>query len=195
LSGCAHKNNASSGTETPLFNGSDLSGWRVSDFAGHGDVYVENGELRFGTGAGLTGVTWSGGPPATVNYQIDLDAMKVAGSDFFCGITFPVNEAFCSLIVGGWGGAVVGISSINGADASSNETTDYRRFETGQWYHVRLRVSESKIEVWIDEEQFVDLDYTGKTLSVRADINQSTPLGLSAWQTHTAMKNIVISRW
>jgi hypothetical protein len=34
-----------------------------------------------------------------------------------------------TFICGGWGGAVVGISSIDGQDASMNETTKYIKFE------------------------------------------------------------------
>ena len=58
-----------------------------------------------------------------VDYEVNLDAKRVAGNDFFCGITFPVGKRFCSLIVGGWGGATVGLSSIDGKDAAENETT------------------------------------------------------------------------
>ena len=28
------------------------------------------------------------------------------GSDFFCTTTFPVGDAFCSFVVGGWSGTV-----------------------------------------------------------------------------------------
>ena len=45
-----------------------------------------------------------------INYEVALDAMRVSGSDFFCGLTVPVNDSFCSLIVGGWGGGLGGVS-------------------------------------------------------------------------------------
>lgn len=59
-----------------------------------------------------------------MNYELSLEAMRVDGSDFFCGLTFPVGSNFCSFIVGGWGGGVVGLSSLNSEDASQNETTN-----------------------------------------------------------------------
>ena len=52
-------------------------------------------------GESLTGVTWQGEPPARMNYEIELDAQRVDGSDFFCGLTFPVNKTCASLICGG----------------------------------------------------------------------------------------------
>ena len=73
------------------------------------------------------------------------------GIDFFCGLTFPVKEDFCSFIVGGWAGAVVGLSTIDGLDASENETTKLMRFEKDEWYKIKLRVTFEKIETWINE--------------------------------------------
>ncbi len=93
-----------------------------------------------------------------MNYEVALDAMRVMGSDFFCGLTVPVGTNFCSLIVGGWGGSLVGISSLDGMDASENETTKFVSFESGRWYRIRLRVTEKKIEGWIDKDKLVDVD-------------------------------------
>ena len=54
----------------------------------------------------MTGVTYQGQFPKT-DYEVSLEAMRVDGVDFFCGMTFPVRSEFCTLIVGGWGGEVV----------------------------------------------------------------------------------------
>ena len=43
-------------TRSPLFNGKDLSGWEVSDFAARGQVSVENHQIIIGEGEMLTGV-------------------------------------------------------------------------------------------------------------------------------------------
>ena len=44
------------------------------------------------------------------------------GGDFFATLTFPVDDSFCTFVTGGWGGDIVGLSSIDGWDASDNET-------------------------------------------------------------------------
>ena len=86
--------------------------------------------------------------------------------------------------MGGWGGSLVGISSLDGMDASENETTKFVSFETGRWYRIRLRVTEKKIQAWIDKEKLVDVDTAEQKISVRpGDIEMSKPFGLAAWQT------------
>src|SRR4030095_13557208 len=107
--------------EIKLFDGKTLTGWALTDFAGHGTVGVEARKLALGSVI-MTGVNWTSDIPR-MNYEISLEAMRVDGSDFFCGLTFPVGEDPCSLIVGGWGGGVVGLSSLDGEDAANNETT------------------------------------------------------------------------
>ena len=68
------------------------------------------------------------------NYELRLEAMRADGHDFFAGITFPVNDSHCSWIVGGWGGSIVGLSSLDDMDASENDTSISRNFQTGRWY-------------------------------------------------------------
>src|SRR5437899_5887392 len=105
----------------------------------------------------MTGVTWGRGGLPRMDYEVTLEGKKLAGNDFFCTTTFPVGDSFCSLVVGGWGGRVVGISSINGADASENETHRDMEFKQGQWYRVRIRVTAKRIEAWVGAERVVDL--------------------------------------
>jgi hypothetical protein len=174
-----------------LFDGT-LQGWRVTDFAGHGEVEIKDRALVLGMGAMLTGVNLeaTNGIP-TQNYELALDVMKVDGSDFFCALTFPVGDSCCSLIVGGWGGGVVGISSINGNDASLNETTSYLNFEKDRWYRVRIRVTPAKLEAWIGAKKCVDLKLEDKKITVRAgEIELSQPFGVATWQTTGAIKSV-----
>jgi len=89
----------------------------------------------------------------------------------------------------------VGISSVDGFDASENETTKFLGFETGHWYQIRLRVTEKKIEAWIDKDKVVNLVTTNRRLTVRAgEIERSQPLGIAAWQTTAALRTIKLQR-
>jgi hypothetical protein len=173
-----------------LFNGKNLDGWNLTKFGGEGDVEVKDGAIILGRGNDMTGVTLAKDPPAKINYELQLQARRVDGTDFFCGLTFPVKNETCSLILGGWGGGVTGLSSINGMDASENATTGYQEFKNGSWYDVRLRVSDHKIEAWLDKEQIVDQDTRDRELGVRVEVELSKPLGLATWQTTGAVKNI-----
>ena len=66
-----------------LFDGKTLKGWKITDFAGCGEVNIENDQLRLHSGVMLTGVSYTNDLPRT-DYEISLEAMKVDGSDFFC---------------------------------------------------------------------------------------------------------------
>lgn len=175
-----------------LFDGKSLAGWKESDFFGAGRVTIEKGVIIIGSGV-LTGINWaaSSSPFPTSNYEIRIEAARMKGSDFFAGITFPVKESFCTWINGGWGGQVVGLSSIDGADASENETSFGRKFETGRWYSLRLRVTPANISAWIDEELAIDVDIAKKWIALReGDIDKSIPFGIAAYSTVAAVRKI-----
>ena len=177
-----------------LFDGKTLQGWQPTDFAGKGTVTVENGEIRIGLGY-MTGITLTNtNDLPRMNYELSLDAMRVDGNDFFCGLTFPVNHDHCSLIVGGWGGGVVGLSSIDSEDASQNETTTYMNFANKKWFHIRVRVEPEKIQAWIDEDRVVNIETKGRKIGIRLEMESSTPLGVATWNTAAALKNIEIKK-
>ncbi|GMQ80403.1 MAG: hypothetical protein BMS9Abin04_388 [Planctomycetia bacterium] len=184
---------AAQGKPVSLFDGRTLAGWRVTDFGGQGEVDIEDGRIVLQYGEPLTGITWQRPFPKN-NYEVALDAMRVDGIDFFCALTFPVGDEPCSLIVGGWAGSVVGLSSINGSDASENETTSYMQFKQGRWYHIRVRVSGEKIEAWIDRDKVVDVARADRTFSVRLEVDASRPFGIASFQTTAALRNITLQR-
>ncbi|MEI6569726.1 MAG: DUF1080 domain-containing protein [Verrucomicrobiota bacterium] len=173
-----------------MFDGRDLSGWKATPFAGHGQVVVVSGNLVLTMGDPFTGVNWTN-PFPTANYEIAFDAMRMMGTDFFCGLTLPMNDSHFSLILGGWGGSLVGISSINGMDASENETTKFVKFDGGQWYRVRMRVTTGRLETWVDDKKVVDLVVKDRKISLRpGDIEMSAPVGIAAWQTSAVFREI-----
>ena len=173
-----------------LFDGKTMEGWKVTDFAGHGDARVREGALEIDMGLALSGVQYTNSVPK-VNYEIALEAMKRKGSDFFCGLTIPYREDHCTFICGGWGGGVVGLSSVNGMDAAENETTDYKKFEDQVWYSIVLRVMEDRIQAWIDDKLFLNLSTVDVKIGMRiGEIEQSIPLGVATWMTSSAIKDV-----
>ena len=174
-----------------LFDGKSLSGWTPTPFGGAGEVEVKDGELVLNQGI-LTGVTWTNDFPKT-GYEIELEAKRVLGIDFFCGLTFPVGDTHLTLVLGGWGGSVVGLSNLDGESANQNETTSLHRFESGRWYKVRLQVGATNLSAWLDQERVVNVDTRGRKLALRAgEIELSKPLGVASWSTASALRNV---RW
>jgi hypothetical protein len=178
---------------TYLFDGKTLDGWEIANFGPQGPVYVSGGELILVMGDGCTGITWKKEFPQ-VNYKVTLEAKRVSGSDFFCGMTFPVGEDPCTLIIGGWGGTVVGLSSINGKDASENETTKVMEFEKDRWYRIGLIVKSDTIKAFIDDVVVIDFARGEKTLSIRPEVELSKPFGIATWNTTAALRNIRVEK-
>lgn len=178
-----------------LFDGQSLKGWKSTEFGGEGDVKVEEGAILLEMGQEMTGITWDRAePPPKNNYEIRLEARRVDGSDFFCALTFPVDNASPSLVVGGWGGGVVGISSIDDLNASENETTKYMEFKTGQWYKIRVRVTKDRLQAWIDDQEVVDQDIAGRKISNHPAVELSKPLGISTWSTVGAVRKVELRK-
>lgn len=176
-----------------LFNGKDLSGWEETDYAGRGNVKVQNGELHIENGLVITGVTYTNKTvlPKT-NYEIEYEAKKLNGTDFFGLLTFPVGDAHASLVTGGWGGAVTGISSINSMDASENNTTVYLKFNKDHWYKFRLSVTPDNLSVWMTpKEHLIPLNATVASV-VKAYQEDAAKAGqtLTAEQAESALRAI-----
>ena len=180
--------------ENSLFNGKTLDGWKITQYGTEGPVLVSDGKIVLNYGDGCTGITWEKDFPK-VNYEVTLEAQKTSGNDFFCGMTFPVGKEPCTLIIGGWGGTTVGLSSINWMDASENQTTTYMTFEKDQWYRISLLVHADTIRAAIDDEVVVNyVKDKYDELSVRPEVDLSRPFGIASWSTAAELKNIRMVR-
>jgi hypothetical protein len=185
-----------------MFDGKTLAGWKQTGFDGEGAVKVEipfrdaSAAIVIGAGDYLSGITWvNGAELPRMNYEVQLEVMKTEGRDFFCGLTFPVGKSDCTFIAGGWGGSVVGLSSVDHSDASDNDTSTSMDFVTNRWYRIRVRVTPMKIEAWIDDTNMVDLETAGRTIGLRfGDVDKSLPFGIATYQTAAAVRDIRIRR-
>ena len=174
---------------TVNFNGKLLTGWEITNFGPQGPVYASDGEMILGMGDGCTGITWKEDFPSH-DYEVSLEAKRIDGNDFFCGMTFPVGKSPCTLIVGGWGGTTVGLSSIDGLDASDNSTRKLMEFDKNRWYNIRLSVTEKQIVAWIDTIKVVEFIIGNSRLSIRPEVELSRPFGIASWNTMAAIRNI-----
>ncbi len=174
----------------PLFDGTSLRGWRETPFRNRGPVRVGNGTITLEAGSPLTGITFAGSFPRS-NYEVRFEAARLKGGDFFASLTFPVGEAFCTWVTGGWGGDIVGLSNLDGWDASDNETRSYFNFESGRWYAFRLRVAAGRIRAWIDDQPVIDVVIEGRSIGLRpGEIKLSAPLGFASYATTGGLRKI-----
>ena len=179
-----------------------LNHWTIAEqgmFDGHGKVLARNNqqgnqqgnELHLQEGSPATGVRYKREVPR-INYEIQCEAMRTDGSDFFYGLTFPVNQHYCSMIVGGWGGTAVGLSNVDGLSAIENSTTQYMEFKNNRWYKIRLRVAEGKVSGWIDAKQIFEVTIKEHTFDIWWEQTPMRPLGIATWNTSAALRNFKI---
>ena len=172
-----------------MFDNVSLKGCRETPFTGHGKASVADGAIVLGKGV-MTGITWTEAFPK-FNYEVRLEAMRADGYDFFAGITFPIHDSHCSWINGGWGGMVVGLSSLDNMDASENDTSSTHVFETGRWYALRLRVTYDRIQAWIDDELIIDAYIGDREVGLRpGEIELSRPFGIASYSTTAKLRKM-----
>lgn len=180
-----------------LFDGKSLDDWQVVDIGGSGEVLLEEGLMVIKMGDSVSGAVYKKADKLPVtNYEITLEARRTMGVDFFCGLTFPVGslKTCATFVVGGWGGSVTGISSIDGMDASENSTGSYQRYKDNEWYKIKLRVTPKNLSAWINDKQVIDADIEDKKISVRpGPIESYLPLSLTTFATTAEIKNVVLT--
>lgn len=175
-----------------LFDGKSLEGWKKTDFFRAGAVQVVDGAIVMAPGRAMTGITTTRKDLPTTNYELSYEAKRLTGQDFFAAATFPVGKSFLTLVNGGWGGSVTGLSSLNGSDASENETNHFVKYENKTWYKFRLQVTDKTIVGWVDDKQVFVLDYRDMQLATRIETRPNEPLGFATYDSTGAVRNIVI---
>lgn len=169
-----------------------LGKWEISDFGTQGEVERVGDTIVLGRGDPLTGITWKAKEYPKDNYEIEVKAKRVEGNDFLCGLTFPVGDEFCTMIAGGWGGSLVGLSNVNGFDASENATTTTGTFDDDVWYTFRVTVDQEMIRGWVDDKEYFRLEREGIEFSTRIEVFVSQPLGYAVYQSKVILKDF---RW
>ncbi|MEM9381352.1 MAG: DUF1080 domain-containing protein [Planctomycetota bacterium] len=172
-----------------LLDADDRARWRSGVFGEDPELEVNARGVVLPIGVPLAGLTYTGEPP-TGSYVLEVQATKEYGSDFFLGVTFPVRDAHLTLVLGGWGGAVCGLSCLDGEDASSNDTRTVRSFPNGKLRTVTIEVSDARVTARIDGEPIVECPLEGRVLSIRPEVEPSVPLGVASFATCTTLHRV-----
>jgi hypothetical protein len=179
----------------PLMDGKTLAGWDIVRYGGEGEPYVKDGTLVLPMAVHglMTGLCRAGDSLPVNNYIIYYEARRTSGNDIFGGLSFPYGDTFATLVVGGWGGSVCGLSSIDDNDASGNETTTYIHFKDNQWYPVQLRVTTDSIRAVIGTVKVVDIATAGKKINLRGG-TFAPGLTLCTYLTTGEIRNLRLKR-
>lgn len=172
----------------------DPSLWEPCRFGGDGEVTLAADHIHLGVGDPLTGVRCGTQLPRE-NFEIELEARRTSGFDFFCGLTFPIGEGHASLILGGWAGGIAGLSSIDGQDASDNATKRLMHFDNDRWYRVRVRVDSEQVRAWVDDKEIISHPRGDHRFDIRSEMDPSLPLGVAAFQCDAELRNFRWRTW
>ena len=112
--------------------------------------------------------------PASERLRAHLQARQLKGDDFFAAATFPVGDNYLTLVNGGWGGSITGLSSIDGMDASQNETGRFIKFENQKWYRFRVRITAKTIRCWVDDKEVAMLNHEDRRLGTRLETGRAS---------------------
>ena len=182
----------------PLFNGKNLDGWKNAIPTGGKVEVLTNGVIACSAGEPMSGIVYTNTTPR-MNYEISLEGMRVEGDDFFIGLTLPIGTNYCSVIIGGWGGNLCGISSIDYMDASENCYTEAKPLKSGVWYTLKVRVTEHLLDVRLNDTFYraqVEFDKPSRfSLRPGSDIDRCVPLGICTYRTKAWWRNIEIKRY
>jgi hypothetical protein len=146
----------------------------------------------------MTGITFTAWESLSVprdRFVIEYEAMRVEGGDFFGSITFPVRDSGLTFIMGGWGGGLTGVSSIDGLDASENMTRGHFAFENNRWYRVRIELRDENLTITIDGRPFVNVSLKGRETALRyGEISKCLPLGFASYHTTARIRQLIVRK-
>lgn len=172
--------------------------WQQAGIPDEGKITVEKGEITLLTGLPMTGckfASWTElGLPGS-GYRITYEALRVEGEDIFGMCTFPVasHETHATFVLGGWGGTLTGISSIDFKDASENSTRAEQRFADGVWHRVKIEVRAEDIQAWVNDKLVVNVSIKGRKVSLRPGfIDHCLPFGFATWNTTAKVRGVVV---
>jgi len=175
-----------------LFDGRTLDGWKPVAGGRSGQVAVVDGVLTLAAGGPMTGVTSTRVDLPKTNYSLSFEAKRTDGNDFFAAATFPVGSSFVTLVNGGWGGSVTGLSLINGASAAENATNHFVKYQNDVWYRFTIQVTDRVIRCLVDDREVFALDHAETQLKTRIENRSNEPLGFASYRSSGAIRRVEV---
>lgn len=175
-----------------LFDGRSLDGWKPLAGKSGGTVAAADGAITLGAGDPMTGATSTRADLPKVDYSLKFEARRTKGNDFFAAATFPVEESFVTLVTGGWGGSVTGLSLINGASAVENATNHFVKYQNDTWYAFEVQVTAKVIRCRVDGKEVFAFDHRDTQLTTRIETRGNQPLGFASYRSTGQIRRVEV---
>jgi len=174
-----------------LFDGKSLGGWKLLEegvHTGHGEVRADERGMVLERGKPRTGVGYAGEFPRA-DYEVELEFNRVTGGKDFCYIQFPVGSSDLILWFVGWNSGITTLTRIDGK--GENATSRRITYQSNRWYRVGLKVTEAKVEVWLDQRKIIDFATGGHKLN---GYDHPWPFVVSASHAELILRHIRLRR-
>lgn len=165
--------------------------WESVSLGGEGEVEFDEQGVLMRFGSPLTGVRWLG-DALPDSYEVEVRAARIDGNDFFCGLNLPIGTDSATVVLGGWGGALCGLSCIDGMDASMNATRSFQDFSRGEVHVLRVRVDPQEVYAEVDGAELFRHTRGEGVLSLRAEVQPVGSFGVTCFQTTARIESV---RW
>ena len=179
-------------TKLKLFDGKSLEGWKRVESTRAGIVAIEDGAIVLESGGPMTLLVSTRVDLPRIDYEIAFEAKRTVGNDFFAAATFPVGKSHITLVNGGWGGSVTGLSSLNGSDASENDSRRFVKYENDKWYRFRVRVTDEVIRCWVDDREIFAVDHRDQEVKTRIETRSCQPLGFASYRSRGLIRSVEV---
>ena len=176
-----------------LFDGKTLDGWKKTDFFHAGEVKVEDGRIVLAAGELDDRHHHHAPGPAHDGLRADLrgDAAR-AGTTSSPRRPSPWASRTSRWSTAAGAATSTGLSSLDGMDASENETTRSIKYEDRTWYRFRVRVTGEVIRCWVGDKEVIAVNHKEKHVGTRVETGANEPLGFATWKTAGALRNIEV---
>lgn len=86
------------------------------------------------------------------------------------------------------------LALVDGILGHVNPTFMRMDFQRDRWYRVRLRVTQARIEAWIDDKKVITIETAARRFTLDGRDEPLRPLGLHSWGSTTALRDIRLRR-
>ncbi|NQT88411.1 DUF1080 domain-containing protein, partial [bacterium] len=187
-----------------LFDGKSLDGWqKVSRFpvpkkygpgtSGEATLDAAKQCIFLEPGNPISGIHCKTALPTT-DYEVELEATSSDGKAPMFRVVFLVGGAHCTLLVTGGERSRVGLDIVDGKGMADNGTAADVDIDPAKWTRVRFRVTDSKVAVWMNDQQVIEQSREGHDLDRSPYYRHVENLGLCARGSRPAFRNIRFRR-
>ena len=156
-----------------------------------GDVRIDGGRILLEAGDPWTALVCTR-EEFPESYELEFEGMTPDKWSGLPAVVFPVGGERGVYVIGACGGGETGLVGFDGLGMVLNGTMQRKFYWPGQWFRVRLRVTSTAIQAWVDKRKMLDLPTVGRAFEVWPSYDYARPLALVTRDINAYARNVRI---